>query len=518
MAFYYVKPQRDQQFLLPVSMADWLDEGHLAWFVIEVVGELDTTALHARHPNDGVGRPAYDPDMMVALLLYAYSNGTRSSRRIEACCRTDAAYRVISGGLTPDHSTICRFVVDHQGAMEGLFVSGLRLCAAAGLVDLSVLALDGTKIGSDAALDANRDAAWILDRVEELLAATVASETAEADPAQISLLCLDGAGGLASPRGRLACLLAAKAMIEAEDAAAATQVSAKAEAARREAAAGRKVHGRKPKCPAAALARAESDRAAALARAEAKAARRAAKVAAAEARGVKLGGFAPGPDRNLEKAEAALVAARAAAEAASPAKRTVNITDPESRIMKTAQGWVQGFNAQAVVTKNHIVVATFVSQNANDVELFVPMLARLAVALAAAGIADPIGTILADAGYWSEDNATADGPDRLIATLKDYKQRRAARDAGTTTGEPPEGATVLEAMEHRLRTAEGAAAYAQRSHTVEPVFGDRKENHGCRRFRRRGLTAATSEWAFMNLTGNLTKLYGHRCSQPVPLI
>ena len=85
MAFSYVKPQRDQQFLLPVSMADWLDEGHLAWFVIEVVGELDTTALHARHPNDGVGRPAYDPDMMVALLLYAYSNGTRSSRRIEAC-------------------------------------------------------------------------------------------------------------------------------------------------------------------------------------------------------------------------------------------------------------------------------------------------------------------------------------------------------------------------------------------------------------------------------------------------
>ena len=179
---------------------------------------------------------------------------------------------------------------------------------------------------------------------------------------------------------------------------------------------------------------------------------------------------------------------------------------------------MQGFNAQAVVTKNHIVVATFVSQNANDVELCVPMLARLAVALAAAGIADPIGTILADAGYWSEDNATADGPDRLIATLKDYKQRRAARDAGTTTGEPPEGATVLEAMEHRLRTAEGAAAYAQRSHTVEPVFGDRKENHGCRRFRRRGLTAATSEWEFMNLTGNLTKLYGHRCSQPVPLI
>src|SRR3977135_2868835 len=146
---------------MPMSMLDWLEEGHLAWFVLDVVGELDTKALHARHPNDGAGRPAYDPDMMTALLLYAYANGTRSSRRIEATCRTDAAYRVICGGLVPDHSTIARFIVDHQSAIEALFVSGLRLCAAAGLVDLSVVALDGTKMGSDAALDANRDAAWI---------------------------------------------------------------------------------------------------------------------------------------------------------------------------------------------------------------------------------------------------------------------------------------------------------------------------------------------------------------------
>src|SRR5260370_36688605 len=111
-------------------MAEWLDEGHLAWFVIEVVAELDTTALHARHPNDGVGRPAYDPDMMVALLLYAYSNGTRSSRRIEACCRTDAAYRVISGGLLPHHSTIVRVVARPPRALAVPFVSGPRPLAA----------------------------------------------------------------------------------------------------------------------------------------------------------------------------------------------------------------------------------------------------------------------------------------------------------------------------------------------------------------------------------------------------
>jgi transposase len=157
-------------------MRDWLDDGHLAWFIIDVVGELDTSALHARHPNDGVGRPACDPELMCALLLYAYSNGLRSSRRIEASCRTDAAYRVICGGLTPDHATIARFVVDQQQALEGLFVSGLRLCAAAGLVDLSVVALDGTKIAADAALDQNRSAAWIREQVQALLAATTARE------------------------------------------------------------------------------------------------------------------------------------------------------------------------------------------------------------------------------------------------------------------------------------------------------------------------------------------------------
>ena len=180
MAYDYLRPAREQLFLLPISMRDWLEEGHLAWFVIDVIAKLDTSAFDEIHPNDGPGRPAYDPQMMCALLLYAYMSGVRSSRRIEAACRTDAAFRVICGGMVPDHATIARFICCQEQALEGLFLKGLRLCHAAGLVDLSVLALDGTKIGADAALEQNRSAEWIREQIRKLMAQTVESEAAEA--------------------------------------------------------------------------------------------------------------------------------------------------------------------------------------------------------------------------------------------------------------------------------------------------------------------------------------------------
>ena len=504
----YLSPQRDQVFLLPVSMRDWLGEGHLAWFVIDVVGELDTGRLH-RRPGGALGRRPYDPEMMCALLLYAYCCGVRSSRRIEAACRTDAAFRVICGGLVPDHATIARFVVDQQGALAGLFVEGLRLCAAAGLADLSVVALDGTKMAADAALDRNRDGAWIRAEVAELLAATAAEEPA-VERVVLAGVDATAAAELASPRGRLARLRAALTVIETEDAAAAAAAQLQAEAARDAARRGRKLGGRKPQDPAAALARARADHQVALERARAKQAERAAKVAAAEAAGRRLGGFAPGPDRALERAADALAAAEQAAQNAPTAVRPVNVTDPDSRIMPSAHGWVQGYNAQAIVNQHQIVLACDVSQHAGDVLLYQPMINTLQETLAAAGITAPIGLALADAGYWSEHNATRPGPDRLIATVKDHKQRRAARELGQTSGPPPPEATPIEAMEHRLRTAAGAAAYAQRSCTVEPVFADHKHNKAIRSFRRRGLPAAKSEWALIHLAGNLLKLRQHR--------
>jgi transposase len=509
----YVCPQRDQLFLLPVCMRDWLDEGHLAWFVLEVVEELDTGPLH-RRPGGAVGRPPYEPEMMFAVLLYAYCCGVRSSRRIEAACRTDAAFRVICGGLVPDHATIARFVADQEQALEGLFVEGLRLCAAAGLVDLSVVAVDGTKVAADASFARNRDAEWIRREVGKLMAATAREDPAPVDVPE-GLPGLEAVSETCSPAGRIGRLRAALAVIEAEDAVAAAAAERAAQAAAAKAEKGHKVSGRKPTEPHAALARAQIDHDVALARVREMEAAAAAKLEAA-GRGEKR--KAPPPCRierataTLKRAEVALARARGVLASAPGGARRANITDPDSRVMKTREGWVQGYNAQAIVNQHQIVLACEVSQDTGDARLFEPMIARLAHTLTAAGITDPVGLALADAGYWSERNATCPGPDRLIATMKDHKQRRAARELGQTSGPPPPDATPAEEMEHLLRTPQGTAAYAQRSCLIEPIFGDRKQNRQIRNFRRRGLTAARSEWAFIHLAGNVLKLYQHRAA------
>lgn len=516
MALFYRSPDRDQLMLMPISMHDWLEEGHLAYFMIDVVGRLDTALLHARHPNDGVGRPAYDPDMMLTVLLYAYASGVRSARRIEAACRTDAAYRVICGGLIPDHTTFARFTVDHQDAMASLFTSGLRLCAAAGLIDLSTVAIDGTKIGANAALGANRDADWIRAQVTALLADAIDTDAAQGDSPV--LLPAGPEGELMTLTGRAARLTAALAVIEAQDQADKCLAAKAAQTANEAANAGRRLRGRKPTNPIAALARAEADYRAAVVRWEINQAARERKIADTATppatppatAAAPVPGRAPVPDSSVGRAAAALTTARAAAALANRRAHQANTTDPDSRIMKTARTWLQGYNAQVVVDGHQIVLAATVTQHGNDVELYQPLISALTKSLSAAEINTPVGVALADAGYWSEDNATAPGPDRLIATQKDWKQRRAARQGATTNGAPPSDASPQEKMEHRLRTPEGTVAYSRRCHLVEPVFGNIKENRTWRRFRRRGLPAVNSEWQLMNLSHNLAKIAEHQ--------
>ena len=157
MGARFIGGDREQVFLMPPSVTDWVPEEHLVWTVLEAVGELDLSAFYAAYRVDGHGRPAYEPSMMVALLLYAYARGNRSSRGIERACVEDVAYRVVAGNVAPDHSTIAEFRCRHERALGEVFSGVLGLCARAGLASVGVVAIDGTKMSANASINANRD-------------------------------------------------------------------------------------------------------------------------------------------------------------------------------------------------------------------------------------------------------------------------------------------------------------------------------------------------------------------------
>ena len=209
---------RDQQYLMPPSLRDWLPEGDLAWLVLEVVGELDLGPVYARYRADGWGAPAFDPAMMTALLLYAYATGERSSRRIEARCHRDIAYRVIAANQAPDHATIARFRADHEAALGDLFGQVLRVCAAAGLAAVGLVAVDGTKLAADAAEDANRAAPALDAEIAAILAEAAATDAAEDERYGPDRRGDELPAELADPRSRLARLREARRQLAEADA------------------------------------------------------------------------------------------------------------------------------------------------------------------------------------------------------------------------------------------------------------------------------------------------------------
>ncbi len=179
MGYNFRPVEREQQYLLPPSLRDWLPEDDLAWVVIDAVEAMDLAPIYARYRSDGWGAPAFDPALMTALLLYAYATGERSSRRIEARCRRDIGYRVITANQAPDHATIARFRADHEAALGHLFGEILRLCAAAGLGALGLVALDGSRLAADASEGANRTAAALDAEIAAILAEAAALDAAE---------------------------------------------------------------------------------------------------------------------------------------------------------------------------------------------------------------------------------------------------------------------------------------------------------------------------------------------------
>lgn len=523
MAKGYRPVDRDQQFLLAPNMADWLPEGHLVWFVLDAVAQLDTSAFHRRRRTGGVGRAGYDPDMLLALLIYAYATGVRSSRRIERLCADHVAYRVACAQDAPDHSTIARFRADHDAALIDVFAQVLRLCDRAGMVDVASIAIDGTKIAANASMSANRSQKWVREQARRLAEAAV-TEAADLDAAEDAAEAAAGEPRSTPPpefktrAGRAAAIKKALAEIAEQDArhaAADAADQAVQERYLRRIEAGEMGLGPPPagtdpvRMWQARLAR-DQERLAAL----------------VGVRGTRQARQRSEIGRQIRTAEAKLADALARQSAGlidrrGAAARTrvyelarngpadgplVNLTDPQARLMREGRGGgsVQGYNSQIVCSDDHIVIAVHVSQDANDMHCWTPALTEATTQMAV--LDKTIELVLADNGYFTEDNLTSTGPDRLISPGKGRDIHRDAIER-PTHGPPPADASPTDAMRHRLRHPDQLQRYKRRGATVEPVIAHLKDRIGLRRYARRGLQAVTAELHLAAAALNLTRLH-----------
>jgi transposase len=447
MAYNFLPCDRNQDYLLPPSLTNWLPQHHLAWFVLDAVEQMNLQPFYQKYRTDGVGNSAFDPSMMAALLLYAYCTGERSSRRIERLCQTDVAYRILAANQAPDHCTISRFRKDNESHLKALFLEALRLCVEAGLVKFGVVSLDGTKMKANASLAANRTLPSIEKEIEAMLTEADAKDREEDEAFGPNKRGDELPDELQDRTSRRARLQACKERLQREQAEARQAQQAKLDARReQEEQTGQKTRGRKPKSPD---------------------------------------------------------------EAVNPEAKA-NVTDPDSRIMKTRNGYVQGINAQAAVTKEQIIVAEDVTQDENDQRQLLPMLEQTDANRQAVGVQEKTGVALADAGYCSDENLKtkpAGDVELLVATQKDWKQRQALRESPPPRGRTPANLSATEQMERKLLTVRGRALYKLRGQTVEPVFGQIKDVRGFDRFMRRGLEACRSEWSLICATHNLLKLW-----------
>jgi transposase len=543
MAKHYLPVERNQPFLLPPSVQEFIPEDDLAWFLVDAVTAMDTSAFHARARLGRAGRAGYDPDMLLTLLIYAYCLGQRSSRRIESLCVRDLGFKVVTGNRVIDHSTIAEFRAVHQAAITDLFAEVLLLCARSGLRQVGVVAVDGSKIAASASMDKTRQRATLIAERDRLAAEVeqMLAEAARTDAAQDALFGPDKRGdelpaALRHKSDRLARLRETLSQMD--------QARAEHDAAEH----GPTPTGRPRRADKVARAQRKLDR---------EIARRDKRLALEESLGphVRPGGIRPDYDARIAAARAELDAAIAETTGQQPgtdlalrpgadlvpasaapgtdlalrpgcgvdhlphAARNGNATDPHSRMLKARRGFIQGYNGQVAAVRvqngRRLVLAAAVTQDSGDVKQALPMMIAATANAEQAGLGIP-GRFAFDAGYFSEDNLTAPGPDRLIALTKNHIRIADLRANGYTTGAPPPDATPAEAMRHRLRTKNGADSYAQRAPTVEPVFGELKHGRGFRTFQRRGLTAVDSEWKLIHATGNLRVLHRHTTSPQKP--
>lgn len=467
---------REQLFLLPPSLRDWLPENHLAYFVLDVVAELDLSAFYAEYREDGRGGACYDPAVVLSVLVYAYCSGEHSSRRIERRLTEDVAFRVVAANQQLDHATLARFRHRHAEPIAELFSQVLGLCAREGLVESRVISIDGTKIEANASAWSNRTRRQL---AEEILAEAERIDTEE-DERFGERRGDELPRAWAARENRRSRVREALRQLDAEGAS--NYESRLAERAAIELATGKKFRGPKPS-PKGKAGR----------------------------------------------------------------ERIANTTDPDSRMLRARNRFVQGYNAQAAVSVDQVIVAAEVTNAANDSTMFSPMVAATEENLTQSAAGEVV-TFVADTGYWSVPNVTietsaevlitpmpatkgiTDPNDPRIATRNAVLDRVEAgelsvKDAATLMGTSEvwarqllknrkggraDPAVLRKQMLGRLETPEGRADYALRKVTTEPVFGNIKANLRCRRFSGRGMQAAKSEWRLICAVHNLLKVRRHR--------
>ena len=446
MSYNFLPYNQDQQFLLPVDIQDWVEEGSLERFVSDVVDHLDGEGrlepFYVGYREDGWGHPAYHPVMMLKVLLYGYTIGVRSSRKLARLLERDVAFRYLAANQQPDFRTISDFRKEHREEFEKLYEEVLLLCREAGLAELERVALDGRRVQGDASLERNRTREKIREEIEEIL-----EEAERVDAEEDEEYGEDARGDelpedLREKEERLRKLKEAQRRLDAEE----EELRAEqAEKIRRRKAeereTGKKKRGRKPKPPE---------------------------------------------------------------EVELPEDRKVNLTDPESEILKTRKGWVQGYNGQAMVDcESQVIVAQDVVAEAADVGQLGPMLDRCEELNG-----ERPEQLLGDAGYWSEANAELEDEqtELFISTTKDWKRRKELREQGPPRGRIPDSHGPKELMERKLRTKRGRKIYRERSTSVEPVFGQ-MVNRGLGSFLLRGKKGAKAEWSLFSATHNLLKLF-----------
>ena len=532
MALNYRSVDRDQSFLVPPDMRDWLPENHLAWFLLEVVEQLNTSALHDKSKRGGTGREGFNPDLLLAVWIYASARGISSSRQIERACTEDVAFRVLCAQDVPDHTVLARFRQRHRGAMADLFAQVLVLCVSRGLGKFGVIAIDGTKIKSNASKDQNRAlkklramAKGILDTAAETDAAEDAAKAPTADddlPAGFG----PGPDRAALIRSELDNIRAATEPEPPQDSAV-TPPDAAGQGGSRLARIQEGI------AQLEGVVKAENDPLIEVLRTRLLGAQQRlsdleAKQAASRARyAAKPNGYPPTENNGrwhkavhgVAFAEANLARAlersegQFSGETESTTKYLLrrNITDPDSRLMHTKDGFVQSYNTQLATADDQLIIAALVVTAPNDQGQLIPMMANLEANLRRCQQETSrtdltVGMVVADSGYLSSENVDAPGFDRLLApgrgTMKDGVW------VGSVVGKKGEALShAVNTMINKLALPGNQKIYNRRGVLVEPVNAFLKDRRGLRQFACRGHDAVSAEVHLAALTTNLMKLF-----------